>query len=197
MRPYFIKISSKNKNSIFTFCSFLFNQSDLKISSKLLAIKILQFNNKRKFFTVLKSPHVNKTAQEQFESKVFSNQFLIHGSSKSNFLHFLKKLKKDLFPDLKLKISFPLQKIISNINLRVKFFDSRNYHLKNYKYFLSQSEACNTIKNYKKISFSGTIDFYECCENRNDLNKHVRYVETYLKVLDIYGELTFSSLKPL
>ena len=65
---YQIKIKSLNKQATFLYQQFLktvFNKTNT-------AYKIVNLPTKRKRVTLLKSPHVNKSAREQFEIKFYS-----------------------------------------------------------------------------------------------------------------------------
>ena len=73
MKSYHLIFSAKNKNSLnYNFKFFkhsLLNSNTIK--------KHFQKRTKKHFLTILKSPHVNKSAQEQFESHIFSKQLSI------------------------------------------------------------------------------------------------------------------------
>ena len=62
-----IYISSKNFSSIKNFINFLNVLSLSKPLKNKLFLKYLKIPSSKKVFTLLKSPHVNKTAQDQFE----------------------------------------------------------------------------------------------------------------------------------
>jgi len=68
MKTFKITIFSRNQHSVNKFFSLFINNVD----SNFTVIK-KHFQNKRakKIITILKSPHVNKKAQEQFENKLF------------------------------------------------------------------------------------------------------------------------------
>jgi ribosomal protein S10 len=101
MNNYKLVIVSKKKDSINKFLTFLLKNTDQNFN---LTSKYLNRKNKKNVLTILKSPHVNKTAQEQFESKTFSIQicFLINYNLKE--LIFIKKIKNTLFSDIQIKI---------------------------------------------------------------------------------------------
>ena len=61
---------------------------------------------KTNIFTILKSPHVNKKAQEQFEIFVFSKQLTLYSIKKLKYLFYLKKIQESLFSNVKVKIKF-------------------------------------------------------------------------------------------
>ena len=149
-----IHIYSKNKLSILNYLKFL---------KKYLRKKKLKFKNiiimfkkktKTKVFTVLKSPHVNKTAQTQFEQRLYKNQLTVYSSNYLKLIYFIKYFSEKNFSDVKLKI-----KIIKNKN--------NNFILKKTTSFLNNSELQSTsfLKildsigevNFKKISLGSSV----------------------------------------
>ena len=62
----------------------------------------------RILYTVLKSPHVNKKAQEQFEYRLHKRQISFYWFQSFKMLMLLKKVQTKLFPDVKIKIRFML-----------------------------------------------------------------------------------------
>jgi len=52
----------------------------------------------------LKSPHVNKTAQEQFEFRFYSKSFLIHSLKPLTYFFIFKKLRSKSFSGLNFEI---------------------------------------------------------------------------------------------
>jgi len=68
---FYLKASSKNQKVLKSFIMFLSKFHDLPV-----AIKHIPSRKKRKFITVLNSPHVNKSAQEQFEFRYYNEHFL-------------------------------------------------------------------------------------------------------------------------
>jgi len=103
-----IYLYSKNSNSLKFFLKF-FSQlcQDKKIQVNFFSVHFQKPKAKKKF-TVLKSPHVNKRAQEQFEFCVYKNQISIYSFQTFKFLTVLKKIQLKLFPDVKIKIKFLL-----------------------------------------------------------------------------------------
>ena len=98
-----VTILSRNKNSINDFFLF-FNENtlyNLDVIKKFFQKKI-----KKKKLTILKSPHVNKKAQEQFESRLFKKQFTIQTTRNFQYLIFLKRLNYNLFPDINIKLKY-------------------------------------------------------------------------------------------
>lgn len=96
---FHLKISCKDKRILKKFLRFL-----TKIKPLPIFLKSFSKQEKRKFITVLKSPHVNKTAQEQFEYRLYSKHFLIYSFKSFTFFLLLKKLKNLSFPGLDLKV---------------------------------------------------------------------------------------------
>ena len=86
-----IFIQSKNLKSIKKFLKFF---DKVSMDFKLLSFK-KTFNKltKKKIITVLKSPHVNKSAQEQFEFSIYRCQINIFSYKTLLLLMFLKYLK--------------------------------------------------------------------------------------------------------
>ena len=123
-----ITISSKNKETLKSFLIFL---SKFKYNN--LIIKYFPKQKIKKFVTVLKSPHVNKSAQEQFEFRVHTKKLLISSEQNFKFLYFLKKVQNNIFPLISFKIegcfhekdkqfTFKLNKLNPN-KVNVAFFN--------------------------------------------------------------------------
>lgn len=101
-----IKIDLKSNNhkslkkliSVFNeFCKRYDSQSSLSGHNKKLKTVVI---------SVLKSPHVNKTAQEQFEYKIFKSKLLLKSKNFLRILLLLKKFSKIFFSDVNIKICF-------------------------------------------------------------------------------------------
>jgi hypothetical protein len=94
--------------------SFLKTLKTLKCNKRLQLRRILLFINKKrvsKTFTILKSPHVNKTAQEQFELNFFSKDLKIQSFQLFKILLLLKKIQSLSFSDVQIKIRFGIQSL--------------------------------------------------------------------------------------
>lgn len=116
MKYFKLKIISKNKESLSHFYDHLFFRTDLNRNFTFLQ-KNLKFSNSKKRLTILKAPHVYKTAQEQFEIRNFQRQFIIQTTNSKKFLKYIKNLKLKKFSNVNL--------IISTISNK-KFFESNN-----------------------------------------------------------------------
>uniref|UniRef100_UPI0030027CD9 ribosomal protein S10 n=1 Tax=Cocconeiopsis kantsiensis TaxID=3082010 RepID=UPI0030027CD9 len=128
MIKYFsISVKSNNKNSYDEF-NFLFNEINTNNIKKSI------FKNKKvKKLTLLTSPHVNKKAQEQFETRMFGKQIKTHTFFDKSDIILFKKAKTKLFSDVKsklaLKCNFEKQ---SNSKVGLKLFCLDNFKLKKY-----------------------------------------------------------------
>ena len=81
----------------------------------------------RKKITVLKSPHVNKTSQETFESKIYKKTLIIFSFQYYIIFMFIKRLQYSIFSDVEINIH-------SNIN-RSRLLKLINlFNLNNEKY---------------------------------------------------------------
>ena len=95
-----INISSKSYVSLNNFINFFLSK---KFMSKLkVVVQKSKFVHptKSNLYTVLKSPHVNKTAQEQFISKTFNIEFELFVYQPHLFFFFLKIIKNTLISDI-------------------------------------------------------------------------------------------------
>lgn len=92
MKTFDIIIKSKNQNSITKLFSVLQKKKCNNIK------KYFQKKTKRKRITILKSPHVHKKAQEQFEKVIYNKQLSIYSVKNLTYLTFLKKLNLNTFP---------------------------------------------------------------------------------------------------
>lgn len=171
MIQYHITITSKNKNSIKDF--FLFTN---KISKNFNIItKYLKKKRNKKILTILKSPHVNKTAQEQFETRLFTSQITVYYSQKNLlFLIFLKKIKTYLFPDIKIKIKFTINKLLLE-QTKLKTISPDNFKL-NFFYTQLKNKKLKFIKNYNNKLY-------------NKKTPNLKQTQYLLQILDVYGSL--------
>ena len=123
---FYLKASAKDRRVLKKFSYFL-NELD----TSTFVLKHHSKQNQRKFITVLKSPHVNKTAQEQFEYRFYHKQFLINSLNPFTFFLMLKKVQTSSFSGLKLEIKSGLNLTEKNINFR-KIFNPDNSLLHSY-----------------------------------------------------------------
>ena len=171
MIQYHITITSKNKNSIKDF--FLFLNKNFKNFN--IITKYLKKKKSKKVLTILKSPHVNKKAQEQFETRLFTSQISVYYSKKNLLaLIFLKKIKTYLFPDIKIKIKFTINKLLLE-QTKLKAISPDNFKL-NFFHQQLKNKKLKSIKNYNNKLYS-----------KKKINlKQTQYL---LQILDTYGSL--------
>ena len=171
MKTFNVTITSRNKNSIYNFFLFFNRTSSSTLNARVI---YCQKNLKKKRLTILKSPHVNKKAQEQFEYRLFKKQFRIEVTKIFKYLIFLKKLNYNLFSDIhiKLKRSVRNKEIIKS---SLKIFDPNYCKLNTFysfkKSFFLRKNLWQIEK--KKIAF---IFLFRL--------KGIRL----LKLFDLYGE---------
>lgn len=167
-------VTSKNKQSLSNFLIFIYT-----ILNDSLIDKLRKKNNKKKVITVLKSPHVNKSAQEQFEFRTFSVQFSLFFYGISTDIVVLKNIKAKLFPDVKLRLKFSL---INKNTWKTKLFDFHNWSL-NFLGVIYSTQLLRSkkLKDFQRILYS--------------TKKHalIKKTTNFLKLLDCYGELNLNN----
>lgn len=169
MKTFTIVIKSKNiiskKNFLSAFKEITSNNS--------FSVK-KQFPKKVRIqkVTILKSPHVNKSSQEQFETRFFETQFTIKNIKIFKYLILLKKLNFNLFSDVDLVLKYNIQKK-STKKLSLKIF---------------------TPENFKFNKFSDTENFnikWKLLKETKSFKKFLIHKKTnlLLKIWDSHGEL--------
>ena len=188
MKSHLIKITSKNKKSLLKFLFLVHKKFSFKIGSKSLLKNYLPVSKKRKIVTILKSPHVNKKAQEQFETRTFSQKLVIYTAYDNRFLYFLKNLKLKLFPDIRLKIKFIANR---NNSIKKQIFNLCNYKFQHSQFFYSQDA---TTQN-KKTDFKENFFYVPKLGDKNYKIKNLKRSIVYLNIIGIYGKLFLNQLK--
>jgi len=103
-----IHLYSKNYLSLNAFMNFFLKfHKEKSINTNYSPVQYSKPKITKKF-TVLKSPHVNKKAQEQFEYRLHKRQISFYWFQSFKMLMLLKKVQTKLFPDVKIKIRFML-----------------------------------------------------------------------------------------
>lgn len=162
---FHLKVSCKDKRILKKFINLL-----TKLKSLPISIKYFPKHEKRKFVTVLKSPHVNKTAQEQFEYRYFSKDFLVFSFKPLTFFLLLKKLKNLSFSGIKIEIRGLLEKKKTGKPV-LKLITPDNIVLR---------EVCFKNNNLKK---NKTLDF--------DYSLSKKYIQLFDSYGEIYLQNTF------
>jgi ribosomal protein S10 len=156
MKTFNLIVTSKNKSSIKNFHKF-FNEITYNYFN--IIRKTFKKKPKKKFITILTSPHVNKTAQEQFELKTFSTQIKLETVQPFKFLMLLKKIKINTFPDVNIKLKLVSYKVKQSL-LKKKIFDIDNFKMNTFKNFNNKNIKLNKIKFYKNKNFLYLLDIY-------------------------------------
>ena len=155
---FYLKISTKELAIL-----KLFLRTLAKFSNHTFLIKQLSHINKVKRVTVLKSPHVNKLAQEQFEYRMYESNLKISSFHILSDIIKLKQLKEETFAGVKLEIKFfcdrkvTIASNIKNLNPNIMFLDffkndmekSITFITRNIQLFDCEGESC--LKNFTVI----------------------------------------------
>jgi len=174
MKHYHLTLVSKNKNTLNNFLRFFKNN---ELNNAHFLQKYFQSKKKKKLLTILKSPHVNKSAQEQFETRLFSSKLTICSFRNFQSLVFLKKIKNTLFPDIKIKVKIFVNKKLQ-IETQKQILNPTNFQL-------------NCLKHFTKQVYN--LNFYTHQKIATQLLKKssIKDASSLLKVFDAYGELNF------
>lgn len=101
-----LSIYSKNSNSLTNFLKFFYRLESNKLFNFQLFTVQSQKKKKRFFFSVLKSPHVNKKSQDQFEYVTYEKNLKINILKLAQFLTICKIINTKIFHDINFKIKF-------------------------------------------------------------------------------------------
>lgn len=126
-----IKINSKNRNSLQQYLILLGTISNKsKLDLKFIFDSFMQ-QNKNKIYTILTSPHVNKSSQEQFEYNIKSKQLKITSFQLFKTLIVLKKIRKVCGFDVNIIIKYSLNYKSNRIFL-INGLSEKKYKIKQY-----------------------------------------------------------------
>ena len=163
-----IQLYSKDKKSLQQFTKFLKNINN---KWKNIIFNVKNKQKKKKKITLLKSPHVNKKAQTQFQSIIYSTNIkCLTLNLKKNYI-ILKKIKNHLFPDLKIKIK---QTIFGKKTKFVKnkgFLPQKLYYYQKTKTFVTKQKqktkllTLNQQDEKKIIILKKTLQFLKVLEH--------------------------------
>ena len=95
----FLSIKTKNINKVYFYLKNFF----FKFDRYFLILK-KYVKKKKKKFTVLKSPHINKKSKESFDFRVFHITILLYVFDITFFVYLLNKIKNNIFMDINIKI---------------------------------------------------------------------------------------------
>lgn len=167
-----IKLYSKDKKSLERFVHILKKMDN---DWKILTFASKNIKRKIKKVTVLKSPHVNKKAQTQFQSITYST--LIKYSTweiKKNYI-LLKKIRNHLFPGIKIKIEQTVFTKKTKALSKNQFLPQKTYFYMSTNTFLEKQKPKNSLltfsnDNKKKILLQKTLQFLKILDNYGNLN---------------------------
>ena len=94
-------LKSKNFRSFKNFTKVFFN---ICLKNKIIITKYQPLITNHSFISLLKSPHVNKTAQEQFEFKNSHRKIILNTVHLLKLLVIIKYLNSKLVSDIKIKV---------------------------------------------------------------------------------------------
>ena len=169
---FYLKVSCKDKRILKKFITIF-----TKIKSLPIFLKSFPIYEKRKFVTVLKSPHVNKTAQEQFEYRFYSKNFLIRSFKPFTFFSCLKKLKILSFPGVNLEIKGLFEQNKTNKHL-LKMISPDNIVVKN----SSQTHTCK-----QKFKMNTQAKIIQTVSKNLETSSFL--AKKYIQLFDLYGEI--------
>lgn len=145
MITYQITATSKNPKSLKLFFLLFFKDNKFNLKKTFYRNK-----NKKKYITILKSPHVNKKAQSQLEYKLFSTKIVISAQNNSQYLILLKKIKSKLFPEIKIKTKIIINKL-NQFQLQTQLLNPQNFSSNNFNNYKNRLINNNNIKNLNHI----------------------------------------------
>jgi Ribosomal protein S10p/S20e len=160
MINYYITSTSKNIKALKLLFLFCFNKN----KSFNLKTTLYKKKKKKKKITVLKSPHVNKTAQAQLEYNFFSTTIKFNSHNASQYLVLLKKIKSKLFSEIKLQTKITINK--------------QNYF-----------QLQNKLLNPKKFTINNFNNYKIKKKNQDIILKQLL---NYIKIFDCFGELNLN-----
>jgi ribosomal protein S10 len=147
MKTFSLFITTKNPKSLKSFLHFLVNQSHK--NDVFFLTKIFFLKKNKQIFTLLKSPHVNKSAQEQFEVKTLTLQINFNVVNIYKCLIFLKKINNTLFADISFKLKF-FHNVKKQISL-IKTINNKNKLKYDFFFIKNSFKKIKKIKVYKFI----------------------------------------------
>lgn len=78
---------------------------NLNLENKVKSLNMINLPKKRKLFTVLRSPHIDKKSREQFEFIHYKKKLIIKNKNVNNAALFVFLLKNSEFPGVEIEIS--------------------------------------------------------------------------------------------
>ena len=155
-----IKIKSKNQDSLTKFSEFITKRIRYLEKACFIVSSVQKLKRSKTKFTVLKSPHVNKTAQEQFETIIYERIFDIYSYQGLLLLLILKRIKIAAFHDLTIKVSMSYDHKNFSKSLR----SNLNINNNSLKIKLNGPNDSSFLDNYLKLlDLHGEASFKTLC----------------------------------
>ena len=139
MKTLLLTAFSSNEKSLNNFLQLLKENFKNKQTN---IIKISRFVDNKRLVTILKSPHVNKTAQEQFEKRKEIVKIFLISENFNKTIIAIKKILNRIFHDIKLTIKY-LTNNNSNTNNLLGIFKNTNFKIKCYKKIRTNKSLLN------------------------------------------------------
>lgn len=170
MKQYRLKIVSKNEKSLKKFLSFFYKHFRNKFN---VIQKSAAICKRKKVITLLKSPHVNKTAQEHFEFRTFYKQILIKTfCAEKNFM-FLKKVLNKLFHDVSVDFELTSGSSFTESNRLLALYPD------NFKLPVKQCSVFNSRRSKQKL----------ISKEYNRKKDSLVEITKFLGVISLFGEV--------
>jgi ribosomal protein S10 len=164
MKTILLTASSSNEKSLNNFLKLF--KENFK-NNKTNIIKIGRFLKNKKIVTVLKSPHVNKAAQEQFEKREKILQIFLTSKNFNKTIITTKKILNTIFRDIKFTIKY-LTNNNSTMNNALVVLKNTNFKI----YYTSEINTNKSLFSKKEIKNLDAIKF-----------------KTYLNIFSHYGNI--------
>lgn len=128
----YLFIYTNNFKALVGFTKFLNRINFARKTNLKLFFTHKQNTKQSKIFTVLKSPHVNKKAQEHFKLLKYKKKIKLSSFKLNKLLILLKKMHENLFPEIHIKVKV----ILSNSDTKKNLLDPNIFILNNSKIIL-------------------------------------------------------------
>lgn len=146
-----IKLYSKNKQTILKFIELLQN-ANTSLKNMRLIFKISKAQKKRKKIAILKSPHVNKKAQEHFQIIIYSTTINYFSWETYKSILFIKRIKNLMFSGLKIKIEKNIcSKKDASLKKLLNIHNKQPYTAFSYKQRQNKERTTKPIQNTKLL----------------------------------------------
>lgn len=144
MKTINLLAKSRDQKSLSKFLIFL----NAKINKNFfIKKKYFQKIKSKTIFSVLKSPHINKTAQEQFETTKFNTQLKLNTFEMNKVSEFLKTTNSKIFPEIHVKYKISYEQLNQKLYGIQKFLVADHFQ----SHFLEKKEQIKRFTSNKFI----------------------------------------------